>query len=219
VVLCELQLPDTFTELCPKAYAFKGKVMDSETHQPLIAALTIQSLDLENPHTSEYSTNHLGTFLSVLPKKAKLALFVESRGYYSKSLFIDLSDIIQETEIYLRSWQIQESEVLNNVFFRIGSSELEPISEIELNRLSNFLQSNPTIRLAIEGHTDDLGNNEKNSLLSLKRAEEVVNYLIKTGIKPQRLEAKGYGANKPLLQNNSEAARQKNRRVTWQVIE
>lgn len=134
-------------------------------------------------------------------------------------MVIDLSDFIQETEIYLRSWKTQESEVLNNVFFRIGSAELEPISEIELNRLSNFLQSNPTIRLAIEGHTDDLGNNEKNSLLSLKRAEEVVNYLIKTGIKPQRLEAKGYGADKPLLQNNSEEARQKNRRVTWQVIE
>ena len=219
VVLCELQLPDTLTELCPKAYVFRGRVMNSETHRPLVATLTIQSLDLEKSYTSEYSTNHLGEFLSVLPKKAKLALFIESKGYYSKSLFIDVSEIFQETEVYLRPWQIQEGEVLNNVFFRIGSSELEPASEIELNRLGNFLQKNPTVRLAIEGHTDDLGNNENNSLLSLKRAEEVVNYLIKTGIPPRRLEAKGYGANKPLLENNSEETRQKNRRVAWRVIE
>ena len=47
----------------------------------------------------------------------------------------------------------------------------------------------------------------------------MVNYLIKTGIAPRRLEAKGYGANKPLLENNSEEARQKNRRVAWRVIE
>lgn len=219
VVLCELQLPDTLTELCPKAYVFKGRVLDSETRQPVVATLSIQSLDSDSPHISEYSTNHLGEFLSVLPKKAKLALFIESQGYYSKSLVINLLEIAQEAEIYLRPWRIQESEVLSNVFFRTGSPELEPISEIELNRVSNFLLKNPTIRLVIEGHTDDVGNDEKNSLLSLKRAEEVVKYLIKTGINPHRLEAKGYGSNSPLVQNNSEEARQKNRRVTWRVIE
>ena len=146
-------------------------------------------------------------------------MFIESNGYYSKSLVIDLAESIQETDIYLRPWKTRESEVLNNVFFRIGSAELEPISEIELNRLSNFLQKNSTIRLVIEGHTDDLGNNEKNLILSQKRAEEVVKYLIKMGTSPHRLEAKGQGATKPLLQNSSEEARQKNRRVTWRVIE
>jgi len=219
IVLCELQLPDTLIELCPKAYVFKGRVMDSETHQTLVAALTIQSLEIDEPHTSEYSTNHLGEFLSVLPKKSKWTVFIESNGYYSKSLVIDLAESIQETDIYLRPWKTRESEVLNNVFFRIGSAELEPISEIELNRLSNFLQKNSTIRLVIEGHTDDLGNNEKNLILSQKRAEEVVKYLIKMGTSPHRLEAKGQGATKPLLQNSSEEARQKNRRVTWRVIE
>lgn len=219
VVLCELQLPDTLTELCPKAYVFKGRVLDSETRQPVVAALSIQSMDSDSPYNSEYSTNHVGEFLSVVPKKAKLALFIESQGYYVKSLVINLLEIAQGVEIYLRPWRIQESEVLNNVFFRIGSSELDPISGIELNRVSGFLLKNPTIRLVIEGHTDDVGNDEKNSLLSLKRAEEVVKYLIKTGINPHRLEAKGYGSNSPLVQNNSEEARQKNRRVTWRVIE
>jgi peptidoglycan-associated lipoprotein len=88
---------------------------------------------------------------------------------------------------------------MENIFFKFGSWELTPDSEAGLNALVKLLNDNPNITIELAAHTDLVGNNEANQELSHKRAQSVVDYLIKHGIEKERLTAIGYGEEKPVV--------------------
>lgn len=108
---------------------------------------------------------------------------------------------------------------LNDVAFAPGSAALERDSMPLLTRLAAFLREHPTRNAMIEGHTDDTGTPTENLHLSLKRAEAVQEVLIDHAVDPQRLILRGYGARYPIAGNETEAGRQKNRRVEVVVLE
>jgi outer membrane protein OmpA-like peptidoglycan-associated protein len=109
--------------------------------------------------------------------------------------------------------------VLNNVFFETNKWDLKPESMIELNRLVDLLQANLDKKIEIGGHTDNVGSDEANLTLSNNRAQSVVDYLIKKGVAPDRLTAKGYGETQPIATNDTDAGRAKNRRTEFKVIQ
>jgi outer membrane protein OmpA-like peptidoglycan-associated protein len=79
------------------------------------------------------------------------------------------------------------------------------------------LKSRPTVKIRIEGHTDSVGGAQANRSLSKRRANSVTNYLIKQGIEPERLEAVGYGPDRPIASNQTLAGRAANRRVEFVI--
>jgi large repetitive protein len=111
-------------------------------------------------------------------------------------------------------------ELPENVLFDTGTSKLVGRSEALLDHVAEKLKSNPNVkRVRIEGHTDDVGTPKKNQELSQQRAESVRDYLIKKGIEPERLQAVGYGDTRPLDKARTSAARAKNRRVEFIIVE
>lgn len=104
-----------------------------------------------------------------------------------------------------------------NIYFQTGSSQLLPRSFSSLDSLANLLKKYPMIHLTIEGHTDNVGGNTFNQILSKKRATSVMDYLTRTGIQASRLSAQGYGFNKPVSDNKSIAGRTNNRRVEFRI--
>ncbi len=109
--------------------------------------------------------------------------------------------------------------VLKNILFDFDQSTLKPNSFEELNRLLDFLQKNKSVKIAIHGHTDNHGNKTYNLGLSAARAHTVINFLVKNGIEMERLQSKGFGENQPLETNDTEAGREKNRRVEFLILE
>jgi len=99
------------------------------------------------------------------------------------------------------------------LLFDTGQSDLKAGSEPELLRLAAFLKTNPAIRLEIGGHTDDIGDDTSNFLLSERRARAVSVFLERNGIPPAQLRATGYGESHPVAANDTENGRQQNRRV------
>jgi outer membrane protein OmpA-like peptidoglycan-associated protein len=89
---------------------------------------------------------------------------------------------------------------------------------VELDRVVQLLQENPTVRIQLEGHTDNQGAAADNQKLSDNRAKAVVQYLIGKGIKVDRLVAKGFGATQPVAENKTEEGRALNRRTELKVI-
>ncbi|HIB77334.1 MAG TPA: OmpA family protein [Flavobacteriales bacterium] len=101
---------------------------------------------------------------------------------------------------------------VNNIFFSIGSDELLSISNSEIKRLSEFINTyNRSVVLS--GHTDNTGTIENNQILSEKRANSVKQALINLGCNKEQLQTKGYGEMNPVASNDSKLGRQKNRRV------
>ncbi|MDJ1499356.1 OmpA family protein [Xanthocytophaga agilis] len=109
--------------------------------------------------------------------------------------------------------------VLGGVYFDFNSADLRPESNFALDKLYEFLKRNPRIIMEIGGHTDNLGTAYVNKFLSQKRAQAVVNYLIKKGIDKKRLTAVGYGFTQPITTNDHELnGRDVNRRVEVKIL-
>jgi outer membrane protein OmpA-like peptidoglycan-associated protein len=100
------------------------------------------------------------------------------------------------------------------ILFDTNSDRLRPESDAVLGQIGAMLSKHADLRLAIEGHTDNVGQAAANRALSEKRAAAVKAYLVsRHGVDAARLEAKGFGADKPVAPNADDAGRQKNRRV------
>lgn len=102
---------------------------------------------------------------------------------------------------------------LNGILFDTGLDAIKPDSEPLLNEIVALLQADGTLRLSVEGHTDNVGNAAANQALSEKRAAAVRAWLMAKGIPATRLQSKGHGASAPLADNRTEDGRAKNRRV------
>lgn len=108
------------------------------------------------------------------------------------------------------------SEVVKNLEFDFGKSTIRARSYPYLDRTVTLLISK-NIKLKLSGHTDSIGSDAANMLLSKNRAEAVMNYLIAKGVSPSAIEAKGYGESQPLASNKTASGRQINRRVEFVI--
>lgn len=107
---------------------------------------------------------------------------------------------------------------LENVYFDFAKATLRPESYPALNELVDLLKAKPTMTIEVGGHTDDVGDDQSNMVLSQQRADAVHNYLIGKGIAANRVQAKGYGETMPVASGTSDEARQKNRRTEVKIL-
>ena len=108
--------------------------------------------------------------------------------------------------------------ILRNVFFDTNKFDLKKASEVELDKLVEYLTFNAKLHILITGHTDSVGTPESNQILSENRAKAVYQYLINHKISASRLSFKGYGETRPIADNGTEEGRQTNRRTEFEVV-
>jgi outer membrane protein OmpA-like peptidoglycan-associated protein len=97
--------------------------------------------------------------------------------------------------------------------FETGKAEIKPESQHILDQIVQMMKDNPTLKISIEGHTDNVGSAQSNHNLSENRAKAVMSALIAKGIDKARLSSKGWGQTRPIADNTTEEGRAKNRRV------
>ncbi|UXP33606.1 OmpA family protein [Reichenbachiella agarivorans] len=107
---------------------------------------------------------------------------------------------------------------LKNIYFETAKYVLKPESYTELDVLLEFMWQKPNVEIEIAGHTDNVGSQTNNQILSENRAKAVADYLEEKGIKPYRFTARGYGEDMPVDKNNTEEGRQNNRRVEFKIV-
>jgi len=115
-------------------------------------------------------------------------------------------------EIALNSYLI-----LNNITFESNAAELSPGSLLELEGVIKLLKNNPDIQIEISAHTDDIGTDEFNLELSERRARSVKEYMVRNNIPHYRMSNVGYGESNPIVSNDNDENRTKNRRVEIKV--
>lgn len=115
--------------------------------------------------------------------------------------------------------QITEVLKLDIVEFLTGSAQLTPKGQATLDKVAAVLAQVPDLPVGISGHTDSVGNRAYNLDLSRRRAESCRDYLVQKGIAAARLTTEGVGPDKPVDTNDTEAGRQRNRRIEFSVKE
>jgi len=106
---------------------------------------------------------------------------------------------------------------IKNVYFATGKFKLFAKAFKSLTEVAAIMSADPSLLLDIDGHTDDVGTNENNQILSENRAGSVKEYLVKKGVSENRMKSTGYSEDKPIADNKTIAGRAKNRRTEMTV--
>jgi len=198
----------------------KGQVFDKKTTKGLPSAVELIDLNTKQM-ISKVQTDEKGNYLITLPVGKDYAFNVNRKGYlfYSDnfSLTNHSPDSTYEKNIPLQPIEANASVVLKNVFFDVNKFDLKSESEAELDIVVQLMNDNPTVKIQIGGHTDNVGKPTDNLALSNNRAKSVVNYLISKGISSARLSAKGFGETQPVADNKTEEGKALNRRTEMKV--
>jgi outer membrane protein OmpA-like peptidoglycan-associated protein/tetratricopeptide (TPR) repeat protein len=204
----------------------KGRVIDDFTRQPIGADIEIVD-NLKNEVIATFTSNSAtGKFLVSLPAGFNYGIAVKAKDYLFHSENFNLPETsnyqMVDKEIRLKGVCIGCKIILRNIFFDTGKFALRPESTMELNRLADLIRDiarvKPGIRIEISGHTDNVGSESSNLILSENRAKAVVKYLVDHGISQEKLVYKGYGPNQPVAPNLTADGRQENRRTEFKII-
>ncbi len=106
----------------------------------------------------------------------------------------------------------------SHILYDHGKSEIKPQAKKALDEVIEIINTYPQNKVLIEGHTDSVGSAESNRVLSSKRAWGIYSYLVKNGVEPARLSVKGWGKERPVASNKTEAGRTQNRRVEITIL-
>ena len=109
--------------------------------------------------------------------------------------------------------------VIVDTVFETNRSQIRPDQRAALDRAIAIIKANPTLRIRLDGHTDDTGESTYNLSLAQRRAEAVRDYMVAQGIDPQRLTIRSFGASRPIADNASASGRSANRRVELSILD
>jgi peptidoglycan-associated lipoprotein len=187
----------------------------------------------------DFVTGNDGKFLFRVYENETYTLMGETDGFITKrqpfttvgksvpleSLKELITNITFDTILVLDRKERNKIFVLENIYFGYDSANIRKDAALELDKLVVLLNDNPDLKIELSSHTDSIASEAYNLDLSQRRAESTVNYLIRKGIDPSRLVAKGYGESKPIARNtnpdgtDNPVGRQKNRRTEFKILE
>lgn len=199
-----------------------GNVLNAKTKEPLGTAIQYESLESGEQLGLARSNPQTGAYSIVLPNGDIYGFLAALPGFLSVSENIDVKDITayKEIRVDLYLTPIEKDAVirLNNLFFDFNKFTLRSEARSELNRVVALLNKYPNMQIEIGGHTDDIGSDANNLVLSNNRAKSVVEYLTKNGVSAARLQAKGYGEAIPAANNKTDEGRALNRRIELKIL-
>ena len=212
---------------------------DKEGKLQILPNTRVNLLDGKGEIMQDYVTGDDGKFLFRVYENEDYTMVGETDGYLVKrqpyttkgrtvdpSTLKDLiTNITLDTLIVLDKIEINKTFVLDNIYYNFNRAEIREDAAKELDKLVQLLIDNPEIKIELGSHTDSVDTDAFNILLSQRRAESAVTYIVQNGIAPDRIVAKGYGESRPIARNtnpdgtDNPDGRQKNRRTEFKILE
>jgi outer membrane protein OmpA-like peptidoglycan-associated protein/tetratricopeptide (TPR) repeat protein len=198
----------------------KGNLKSEDSTKPINATVQIKSM--ESKVVTFIPVDEDGDYVASLLKNEDYLLTIKGEDIVYQSTYISAKDSIEAPVIELEM-EVQPIEVgmhyrLHNIYFSFNSADILPSSQKVLDEFIVFLNDHPTMSISIEGHTDNVGSDAFNLILSENRAKAVYNYLIINGIDASRLQYKGFGKSSPIATNETEEGRAMNRRTEFVIL-
>jgi outer membrane protein OmpA-like peptidoglycan-associated protein len=199
--------------------AVRNIITDATTGKPITATIVLNTDTLIKLRKQESKSPF--EFTSELKAFKKNKITISQEGYFPQVFNFDLTDslnsFVYDNNVALKPIEVGSLIGLKNIFFETGKSIIKVESYDELDNLANALLKYPNMKIFIEGHTDNKGNDNANLKLSEDRVNSVINFLVNKKVERKRLNGKGYGSKKPIDNNETEEGRNRNRRVEFTI--
>ena len=197
----------------PIVYTLCMNIYNLETREPIEAAVRLTSLtDTVTLYAAQSADDG---FIETPLTEGNYIARMSAQGYMPKD---DTLRFVRDTfDLYLQPIKPGIKVKIENLFFATNKTIILPQSEQSMSDLATFLLENPTVTIRITGHTDAVGSDEANQILSEGRANAVRADLIQRGVAADRIEAEGKGEKEPVADNDTEEGRQLNRRVEFTI--
>ena len=154
--------------------------------------------------------------------KGDVLLELQTEGAAFESIYVNQEDVessfVKNKVIEINPIVSGASYTIDDILFETNSSKIIESSKLVINGFANWLKENKSVKVEIQGHTDDVGADEANMALSMDRAFSVMEYLLQLSIDSERLSFKGYGETSPKFSNDSSENRSKNRRTDFLIF-
>lgn len=212
---------DLNKEVQPERVLFvKGELRDEKNEIPLAAKIELKNVNTKETTEVEYDLN-TGKYASVVLFKDDYIMTVKDKDAAFTSAYFAKDDTTLSKpatiNLEVKKIKVGESYTLNNIYFSSESYILKDGSKEVIKDFAEFLKQSPTIKVAINGHTDNLGVAAENIVLSRQRAKAVYDFIVSCGINASRLTYDGFGQSKPVAENATENGRAKNRRTEFVI--
>jgi len=195
-----------------------GTVYDAFTREKIAGEIEISS---EEHFAQLIKADQSGRFKTAISPEEVYTLKVTSEGYQTvvETAKIEESDAPEYIrDFYLNKLDFEKDYKLSKIYFDFDKASLRSTSIKELKDLKFLLERHPNVQIELSAHTDNVGSRSYNLILSSRRAQSVVDWLVRNGINKDRLEPRGYAFDKPVAPNNTPANRQLNRRVEFKFL-
>ncbi|MCS7029631.1 MAG: OmpA family protein [Bacteroidia bacterium] len=210
-------LSETPKETALLTYQLNLNIVDELTQNPVISRIVIKSKEQNRQIVDTISNSVRKTV-----PEGMYQILVESSGYLPAQQDIAVMKGSTSKTIILKKIEVGTVATLENIYFEPNSDKIVVESYPYLLSFANYLKNNPNLKVRINGHTDiGTANTSPAYLLELsqKRADAVVNFLVRNGVNPSQLTSKGYGNTKPVASNDTPEGRAKNRRVEFEILQ
>jgi outer membrane protein OmpA-like peptidoglycan-associated protein len=220
---------DLYKEARPDSVGFlKGPVKTSDGEAPKTSNVVVEIKDLKSQvKTTAVYDSTTGEFVAAINKKkfkGDVVITAKAQDHSFASEKVNVKDATIDKPVKIEPIKIDKVEtgksfVINNITYATGAADLYPESYVTLDEFAQYLKENPSYKVEIQGHTDNVGHEADNLALSQKRADNVKKYLETKGIAAGRVTAKGYGPHKPIADNGTVEGRALNRRTEFLILE
>lgn len=217
-----------YKEARPQTMVFQNFEAKDSNGAPLVGA----TAEVHNLITNEKfnalvdSTTGKGMIAINTDRKDPLSITIKKDSVAFNTTIVDPKklNITPSSTPALISINVTKAEkgmsfVLDNLYYKTNSAEIANESRSILKAFANYLLENPNMNIEIQGHTDNVGNPKDNEALSSNRAYSVKAYLEEHKVPGKRITAQGFGPNKPIADNKTDAGKAKNRRTEFLILE
>jgi len=212
-----------YKEARPERVVFVSGELRNEKNE----VITDAQVEIKNTRTKEVKNIDVdsltGKYVAVVAFNDDQLITVKKEGKAFTSQYLSTADstlnIPKKLDIKMEEVKVGQAYKINNINFGTNSFLINKSTLDIVEELTTYLKENPTIKIAIHGHTDNVGDASSNLKLSNDRARIVQDLLILNDINAERLSFKGFGATKPIAPNTNEKGRALNRRTEFLITE
>lgn len=206
-------------EPVPQEVDVAGVLINTKDGTPIKGTILFKS---DSGKEISIATDEDGIYKVALPEPGEYEVTSAISNFipYSEKIKVEMSDLNGFTKLNINLVPIAVGATvrLNKVYFNTGEFSLSTDSYAELNRVVKLMQDHPYLEIEVSGHTDNVGAENANLLLSQNRVNAVKDYVVSKGVSADKITAIGYGQSKPAVANDTEENRQFNRRVQFTIL-